>query len=684
MPLGIQATEAELLDAASELKSAGYDKALISFVGRRYKANVLGWIPIEYHAAIQRHDLSLLPSTYVAADGTTLTGDAARRHILLAISLAIQAAIDALVAFVEALEKKLTLPFGISGPVLYFPAGLYPVVELRWDPRVFLQGEQVASTRLEFAGVSFLLGEGGKTAELKTLTPKTARAVALLRVKYATSGPHPRLHGAGAADLSLDAESSVDPKVGFAGHGVLCEERVRGTFGLARVAFAKFTDDALWLTHGADVAHVNRFRSDNLGLDVVRVGTTGAKSEPTALTMSRFTDDSGHAAVESGQPVLADASDVTWKSVLLGKVMYAVGQDIVSDPTLLWQSGKPDGSVTVPPAPWINLYHRNLLRIQNAPGTRAHLSFARLELKAMLIPDVHGMTGAPKAGDLYGPPALVLVNSDPAVSGADPLPTTLQLSQVFAADLPHGLVGQTPKMKDGKPELDEHGKKVMLAVPTIDPKPPSTGLTWVRSRNGAVRVLARGARLDPRTKLLRVDADGAGGDVHPANLPCDAAAFADSGLGGQLGVVALGGKRLVTEVVGGADIPAQRRRRSGDVALRSDPGSPDAPPLDIVPDGVARHYGGFADTLAASATITMVDNLTVILSVTSGDLSHYPPGLAVELFSAGKASVLGTIAQALPKPQQLHVKLDVAAAGLVLASAWSVRARTVAGKTIGG
>ena len=256
------------------------ERPLGDLTGARFRMSVLRWIDAQYHAAIRRHDYGALSS-----------GKARR-----AISNGVQQAIVDLAAWAASTEAE-GLPLPVGGLVLFFPAGLYPIIEVIWDPRVALEGEQTATSLLFFAGVDLNgvpLGAPTPGAQLRVLL----RVAPAPGVRHWASTHVPdlvirELDLAGSAQIAVKTLDG-GPQSGFgptAAHAIRVEVPVQRIV-LDRVGIDGTYNDAIRVLFDAPVVDADRIRGDIIGGYLLRMGSLDPL-KGGVLWLTRYTVDFG-------------------------------------------------------------------------------------------------------------------------------------------------------------------------------------------------------------------------------------------------------------------------------------------------------------------------------------------------------------------------------------------------------
>lgn len=347
---------------------------------RRFRFNVLCWIPAQYHGAIRRRDVKTLIRPEVSA----------------AISIGIANAMADLAAL-HAATNAAMLGLSTQGPVLYFPAGLYPADSVEWDPRVSLEGEHAATTRLFFAALfTKTVGANGDPAFLPA--PVVDRA--LFNVRWSAAlGPPPshspttlslrRLDLAGSARLPMEGSVARLPWVRDLIHIEIPVSR----FLLLDCGFASVPRHAVRVDKGVRHFIADRIRTDGIGGHVIY----SVPTEPnTVLSLRRFTSDTNVTL------------EVAERTLMLAEVAKREGLDTVADP-----STRP-------------VFGRAIVGLVGPKRAAVFVGQGRVEVKTLLVPGVEG--AATSTAKLRGPPAMV------AVDNSDGSAATVTLTDVTAIE----------------------------------------------------------------------------------------------------------------------------------------------------------------------------------------------------------------------------------------------------------
>ena len=209
----------------------------VSFDRKHYthRSNVLRWIPQQYHHAIRSGSV-----------GEDLTG-----YIHEALN--------------DIFVRGTADPN--YSPALYFPAGVYPIGNLKWNGRVALLGEGPGITRLAYH-------DGNAGSSPPTLIEGSQEAITSAPDAGGKSGvdAFPAAHVHGISDLSLLGHSPVTSPSSMAANLLRFMYLINYGFRLDRVQLGLCTDDAVVSGKEFISLHVDRVHAFGIGGHVFTIG----------------------------------------------------------------------------------------------------------------------------------------------------------------------------------------------------------------------------------------------------------------------------------------------------------------------------------------------------------------------------------------------------------------------------
>ncbi len=417
----------------------------------RHKYDALRWIaPALVDAAFDQGALDE-PSARAKAVAVLGRMRAYRSHELsLRDRAAVSCGVRQAIADLLSLATSTPDPLGQvpACPRLFFPAGDYPVQDIPWDPRVGLEGELETTSSLTFAGYPQRATDG--SLDLSGDIPED-----MLVLKYLAATPSRPPIGAGIRNLALDGasarwSSNADNADGTLTAAMLAKNAIRAEVPLSNgflvehVHFTLFRGDAIRCNGGVRAALLDRCRADGIGHFFIRVA--GSTAGAGHLVLSRFTTDTGVGLTAAQIQVLA-ANELKQPQGDLSAYVYKFDLP-----------GLGEG--------------------RNNPNNE--LAWGAADVGLIDAGRMHVFVGDGRA-EKKGPPVAIPLKANDTPGERGP---------------PCCLWVDNPLEIDTTVELDN----------VAGPSPGFAPVVVVRSRRDNVRLLSRGARMSPSTKLLQVDA----------------------------------------------------------------------------------------------------------------------------------------------------------------------------------